>query len=62
MAAVAADPNVDLAVVRNASPVVHSVLALLVLLTATVLAVYKPAGVTPYGRRKHRQQRALSQP
>jgi hypothetical protein len=52
MAGVAADPSGDLALVRNASPMLHAVLALLVLLVATVLAVYKPRGVTPYGRRK----------
>jgi hypothetical protein len=49
MAAVAADPHVDLAIVRNASPMLHAVLALLLLLVATVLAVYKPRGMTPYG-------------
>jgi hypothetical protein len=26
---------------------------MLLLLAATVLAVYKPRGITPYGRRKH---------
>ena len=57
MASVAADPTVDLAVVRNASPGLHAVLALLVLLVATVLAVYKPRGITPYGQRKLREQR-----
>lgn len=55
MAGVAADPNVDLSVVRNPSPRVHSLLALLVLLAATVLAIYKPRGLTPYGwRKQHR--------
>jgi hypothetical protein len=62
MAGVAADPSVDLGVVRNASPVVHATLALLVLLVATVLAVYKPRGMTPYGWRKHRAQRTAAQP
>lgn len=52
MAAVAADPGVDLAMVRNASPMLHAVLAVLLLLVATVLAVYKPQGLTPYGWRK----------
>ena len=52
MADVAADPSTDLAVVRNPSPIVHAVLALIVLLLATVLAVYKPQGMTAYGRRK----------
>jgi hypothetical protein len=57
MAGVAADPSADLALVRNASPRLHAVLALLVLLVATVLAVYKPRGMTPYGWRKQREQR-----
>jgi uncharacterized membrane protein len=34
------------------SPVLHSGAALLLLVTATVLAVYKPRGLTRYGRRK----------
>lgn len=55
MARVAADPTVDLDLVRNASPALHAVLALLVLLVATVLAVSKPRGMTPYGRRKQRE-------
>jgi uncharacterized membrane protein len=51
MAEVAADPSSDLVAVRNASPVLHAALALLLLLAATILAVYKPEGLTPYGRR-----------
>ena len=50
MAGVAADPVLDLAVVRNASPIVHAILALVLLLAATVLGVYKPFGMTAYGR------------
>jgi hypothetical protein len=57
MAGVAADPVVDLAVVRNASPILHAILALILLLAATVLGVYKPFGMTDYGRRKHKEQR-----
>jgi len=57
MAGVAADPIADLRVIRNPSPVLHAVLALLVLLVATVLAVYKPQGITAYGRRKQREER-----
>jgi hypothetical protein len=57
MASVAADPSADLGAVRNVSPGLHAGLALLALLVATVLAVYKPHGVTPYGRRKEREQR-----
>ena len=62
MAGVAADPSADLSVVRNASPTLHAALALLVLLVAVVLAVYKPRGMTPYGQRKQREQRKVSQP
>jgi len=57
MAGVAANPVVDLAVVRNASPIVHAILALILLLAAAVLGVYKPFGMTAYGRRKHDEQR-----
>jgi hypothetical protein len=56
MAGVAADPVWDLAAVRNASPIVHAILALVLLLTATVLGIYKPFGMTDYGRRKHRER------
>ena len=52
MAAVAADPLAAIDVVRNPSPLVHAVLALVILLVATVLAIYKPQALTPYGRRK----------
>jgi hypothetical protein len=36
--------------------------ALLVLLVNTTLSVYKPRGMTRYGRRKQREQRTVSQP
>lgn len=51
MAGVAADPSADLEMVRNASPMLHAALALLALLVATVLSVYKPRGMTRYGQR-----------
>ena len=57
MAGVAADPVVDLALVRNASPIVHAILALILLFAATVLGVYKPFGMTAYGMRKYDEQR-----
>lgn len=57
MAGVAADPSAELGVVRNASPVLHASAALLVLLVATVLAVYKPRGLTPYGQRRQLEER-----
>lgn len=59
MAGVAADPIVELGLVRNPSPLVHAILALILLVGATVLAVYKPFGVTPYGARKQEQSRSL---
>ncbi len=49
---VAADQSADLGTVRNASPLLHAVAALLLLLAATALAVYKPRGVTPYGHKR----------
>ena len=52
----------DLGLLRTPSVVIHSILALLVLLVATTLAVYKPRGVTPYGRRKQHERRMVSQP
>ena len=62
MARIAADPTADLGVVRNPSPLVHAALALLLFVVATVLAVYKPRGMTRYGWRKQHEQPALSQP
>lgn len=47
---------------RSPSPLIHSALALLLLLVATVLAVYKPRGVTPWGQRRLGQQRGRWQP
>ena len=61
MAAVAADPGADLQAVRNPSPLVHAVLALVILMIATVLAIYKPKAVTAYGRRKQREQKPVPQ-
>jgi hypothetical protein len=60
MAGVAADPNAELGVVRNASPALHAGAALLLLIVATTLAVYKPRGVTRYGRRKQHEQGTVS--
>ena len=57
MAGVAADPVADLAAVRNASPIVHAILALILLIAATMLGVYKPLGMTAYGRQRHDEQR-----
>jgi hypothetical protein len=47
----------DLGMLRSPSVVVHSGVALLLLLVTTTLSVYKPRGMTRYGQRKQRQQR-----
>ena len=52
--------NEDLGILRTPSVVLHASLALLVLLVATTLAVYKPRGVTPYGRRKEKEEQRTS--
>ena len=62
MAGVAADPSADLGAVRNVSPALHAGAALLLLLVATTLAVYKPRGMTRYGRRKQHEQRTVLMP
>jgi hypothetical protein len=62
MAEAAANPRSEVSTVRNVSPVLHAALALLLLVVATTLAVYKPRGMTPYGRRRQRQQRTALAP
>lgn len=42
----------DLSAVRSPSPVIHAVAALLLLLVAATLSVYKPRGMTRYGQRR----------
>lgn len=59
MAAVASDPGAEIRDVRNASPALHAAAALVLLLVATTLAVYKPRGMTRYGWRKYREERGL---
>lgn len=39
----------------------HAAAGLLVLLVPAILSVYKPRGLTPYGRRKQQEQKGLSQ-
>jgi hypothetical protein len=59
--AVAAE-TADLPELRNPSPALHAGAALVLLLVATTLAVYKPRGMTRYGRRKEHGRRMVSQP
>ncbi|MFI7480832.1 DUF2269 domain-containing protein [Kocuria sp. M1R5S2] len=55
MARTAGNAGAGLDAVRNVSPVLHAGAALLVLLAAMVLAVFKPRGLTQYGWRKGRR-------
>jgi hypothetical protein len=63
LAGVAAEPvwsSDDLALLRTPSPVMHAGAGLVLLLVATVLSVYKPRGVTPYGWRKQQERRGAA--
>ena len=57
-----AESSADLRELRTPTFVLHSGAALLLLLAATVLAVYKPRGMTRYGRRKQRERRTVPAP
>jgi hypothetical protein len=48
----------DAGALRNPSPVLHAGLAVVALLIATTLSVYKPWGMTRFGRRKQHRERA----
>lgn len=64
-AKIAADPKLsdpDLLTLKNPSPALHASAALLLLILATVLGVYKPRAVTRYGWRKQQEARAAVQP
>lgn len=54
MAELARDPASTSAELEDHSPVLHATAALVILIAATALAVFKPRGVTPYGWRKLR--------
>jgi hypothetical protein len=55
-----AQRGAELGALRGPTFVLHSGAALLLLLAATVLAVYKPRGVTRYGQRKLEEERTAS--
>lgn len=60
--AAAASSTTDPDVLGSTSPVLHSAGALVFLLGATVLSVYKPRGMTRYGQRQaHAVRRAAAQ-
>ena len=50
----------ELSAIRSSSPVLHAGGALMLLLGAAILSVYKPAGRTRYGWRKKQSLRAAS--
>lgn len=54
-------PSADLGGLRTPSPIIHAAAAVLLLLLATVLAVYKPRGMTRYGWRRQHERRTVSQ-
>ena len=58
----AANPGAGLGELRGSSFVLHSGAAMLLLLAAATLSVYKPKGRTRHGWRKHDELRAASQP
>jgi hypothetical protein len=61
LASIAADPTTPTDELRALpGTLLHSGLGLLVLLVITVLNVYKPQGLTPYGWRKRQEQRTES--
>jgi hypothetical protein len=57
LAEVAADMTAISSELRSLTAVIHSAGALVLLLVATTLSVYKPQGMTRYGQRKHEQNR-----
>ena len=58
----ARDTTLTINELRNPSPVLHSGLAVLALLVNTTLSIYKPKGMTKYGRRKQGEQRTVAEP
>ena len=56
----AASSSADLGGLRSASPGLHAGAAVLLLIVAAVLAVYKPRGMTRYGWRKQQKQRTAT--
>jgi hypothetical protein len=59
VAAVTTRSDGDLGELRDTSPVLHASAAMLVLVVAAVLAIYKPRGLTPYGQRRQREEKLV---
>ena len=57
-----ASVTAELRTLRDPSPLIHAGAALALLLVASVLAVYKPRGLTPYGWRKQQERRGALAP
>ena len=62
VAAATALSSGELRGLRDPSPTPHAAAALLLLLVATTLAIYKPRGITRYGQRTQHRQRTLLLP
>jgi uncharacterized membrane protein len=58
----ARDPALSIGALRNGSPVLHASGAILALLVNTILSVYKPRGMTAYGRSKIERRRLPVEP
>ena len=52
LAGVAGSDPVDVERLRDPSPLLHTSAAIVLLVLAMILAVYKPRGMTPYGQRR----------
>jgi hypothetical protein len=62
IAAATALSGTGLRELRDPSPVLHAAAALLLLLVATTLAIYKPRGMTRYGQHKQHRNHPLLLP
>ncbi len=57
LAAQTTTSDCDLSGLRDTGPLLHAVLGMVLLLVAVTMSVYKPRGMTRYGRRKQHEQR-----
>ena len=60
LAVAAADVTRPVESIRSESPLLHAGAAVVLLVVAMILSIYKPKGVTAYGFRKQRSERALA--